>query len=127
MRADIQTFLDQFEVSDREVMSRLSNAFVFVDREEIKTKLREHFSLHNGLASAAFIGLGHVTESGNEILNDLRRALSNLAVPQFIMSDQLHSANLTPYDEFIFLDDFIGTGQQAITYFEVYPEIFERE
>ncbi|MGX1785210.1 phosphoribosyltransferase-like protein [Bosea sp. NPDC055332] len=128
MIADSQKFLSQFEDSEREFIKRLLDSFIYADRNQIRNKLHEQFSALDGLPRVGFVALGHTTESGNELASDLRRSLGDrVAVEQFLMSDQLDSANLAPFEQFIFLDDFIGTGRQAVDYFERIRGNFEKK
>jgi hypothetical protein len=123
-----QKFLAQFDASDREIIGRLLKSFIYLDRQSIKRRLIDHFLAFEELGDLGFVALGQTTESGNELAIDLRRALSDrVAVEQFLLSDRLEHTNLALFRQIIVLDDFIGTGRQAVEYFERIPGKFAKK
>lgn len=123
----IREFLSRFSNDERSAISALLDNFIFLTRHQIKEYFRVFLTNQGDVSNACFIGLGATTESGNELLSDLRRASEGIiAVEQMALSDQWHNINLSRFERFIFVDDFIGTGRQATEFFGRIPSGFKK-
>lgn len=111
-------FLHRFSSEERSIISALLEKFIFLSRQQIKDYFRFFLKHQNDVSNACFVGLGAPTESGNELLSDLRRASDGIiAVEQMALSHQWNNINLSRFDKFIFIDDFVGTGNQSTEFF----------
>jgi len=114
-------FLTQFKPHERPTVTKLLQATKYLSRAEVKALLSTYLARTTSLSSVCFVGLGRETESGNEILTDLRRASSgSVAVDQCYLSNTWQTIPFAQFSEVVFIDDFIGSGQQATKFFDRY-------
>jgi len=126
-KARIQKWLSQFENHHKDAAARVLDVVEFFREDHLASAFRSVFGKLSGWSKKSsdrrgqwrFVGFGsHAGESGDRMLNTFRRAnglasarYSNL----FIHPSQLLEQNLTAEDTVVFVDDFTGTGNQAVT------------
>lgn len=125
--AGIVDWLSQFENADRDVAARLLDAVEFISAEQLHGAFRSllarlrgwHRDPHNRSGRFAFVAFSSSAgESGDNMLHQFRLA-NNLNHRDFdslfIGRSDLLRSGLGADDTVVFLDDFVGTGNQAVT------------
>lgn len=134
-RRKIELWLDQFEKDDQDVAARLLDAVQFFGNEHIRAQLKA------GLASLAGWDIdpskrqgrwvftafsGSPGESGDSMVHQFRLA-NGLSLKKynslFVHRSELVSLKLGPDDTVVLIDDFSGTGRQAIDAWPTYSEL----
>jgi hypothetical protein len=126
----ILDWLNAFENRDRDTAARLLDAVEFVSAEQIHGAFRSLLSILPGWhidpnrRNGKFVFVAFSTsagESGDNMLHQFRLA-NNLNHrqfdPLFIGRSDLLRADLGTDDTVVFVDDFVGTGNQAVTAWE---------
>jgi hypothetical protein len=119
--------LDQFGDADRDVAARLLDVVEFISAEQLHAAFRSllsrlpgwHRSHHHRRGKFAFAAFSSSAgESGDNMLHQFRLAnsLNHREFDSlFIGRSDLLRSGLGPDDTVVFLDDFVGTGNQAVT------------
>jgi hypothetical protein len=128
--AGIIDWLNQFDESDKDVAARLLDAVEFVSAEQLHDAFRSLLCRLPGWSRVAskrqgkfaFVAFSSSAgESGDNMLHQFRLA-NNLNHRQydslFIGRSDLVRSGLGADDTVVFLDDFVGTGNQAVTAWE---------
>jgi len=130
----IDRWLEQFDAGDRDLAARVLDAVDFVSREQMHSALRsalaaiDGWSLDEGARRGRWRFVAFAVsagESGDEMLRTFRSAngLSGRRYNElFIHKSELVREELGPEDTVVFIDDFAGTGKQAV---DVWPEMRE--
>ena len=123
-------WLDAFENGDRDTAARLLDAVEFISAEQIHGAFRSILSILPGWHREAdkrrgkFVFVAFSTsagESGDNMLHQFRLANSlnhREFDPLFIGRSDLLRAGLGSEDTVVFVDDFVGSGTQAVTAWE---------
>lgn len=125
--AGIVDWLDQFQDADKDIAARLLDAVEFISAEQLHDAFRSllsrlpgwHRSPRRRHGKFAFVAFSSSAgESGDTMLHQFRLA-NNLNHRQFdelfIGRSDLLRSGLGADDTVVFLDDFVGTGTQAVT------------
>lgn len=125
--AGILDWLNQFSAADRDVAARLLDAVEFISPEQLHDAFRSllsrlpgwHLNVRQRRGRFAFVAFSSSAgESGDNMLHQFRLA-NNLNNRQydslFIGRSDLLRSGLGSDDTVVFLDDFVGTGNQAVT------------
>ena len=128
--AGIVDWLDQFAVADRDVVARLLDAVEFISAEQLHDAFRSLLSRLPGWhrnprrreGRFAFVAFSaSAGESGDNMLHQFRLA-NNLNHREhdslFVGRSDLLRSGLGTDDTVVFLDDFVGTGNQAVRAWE---------
>lgn len=125
--AGIVDWVNQFDAADRDTAARLLDVVEFISAEEIHAAFSSLLkrlpgwdrdaSRRNG--KFAFVAFSSSAgESGDNMLHQFRLA-NNLNRREydslFIGRSDLLRSGLGPDDTIVFVDDFVGTGNQAVT------------
>lgn len=135
-RARIQTWLAQFHADHHDLAARILDAVEFYREDQVLHAYRSVFGRLPGWSKKAserqgrwrFVAFSsHSGESGDRMLHAFRLA-TGLAGERFddlfIYRSDLPRQNLTADDTVVFVDDFAGTGTQAVTAWnEVFGEL----
>lgn len=125
--AGIIDWLDQFAEADRDVAARLLDAVEFISAEQIHAAFRSllsrlpgwHLNSRRRRGKFAFVAFSSSAgESGDNMLHQFRLAnkLNHRKFDSlFIGRSDLLRSGLGANDSVVFLDDFVGTGNQAVT------------
>jgi hypothetical protein len=132
--AAILEWLKQFKKTDRDIAARLLDAVVFISAENLHAAFRSllarlpgwHRDPRKRRGKFAFVAFtSSAGESGDDMLHQFRlanrlnhREFDSLCIHR---SDLLRSG-LGTGDTVVFVDDFVGTGTQAVT---AWQEIFQ--
>jgi broad specificity phosphatase PhoE len=121
---DVMSWVLQFDERDQSLATKLFLKLKYFNLTEVDrlckalyAHLPEHVSAD--LDQAQFVGLGAAADSGGMLLYHYR-VINNLPESNFITVDGLRDHLAATYDRpsrprhLVFLDDFIGTGEQAI-------------
>ena len=125
--AGIVDWLNQFDDADRDVAARLLDAVEFISAEQLHAAFQSLLSRLRGWhrnprhrrGKFAFVAFSSSAgESGDNMLHQFRLA-NNLNHREFdslfIGRSDLVRSGLGADDTVVFLDDFVGTGNQAVT------------
>lgn len=120
-------WLNQFADADRDIAARLLDAVEFISAEQLHAAFQSiltnlpgwHRSQRQRRGTFAFVAFSSSAgESGDRMLHDFRLA-NNLNHREhdslFIGRSDLVRARLGAEDTVVFVDDFVGTGNQAVT------------
>lgn len=132
----IVDWLDQFAGADRDVAARLLDAVEFISAEQLHDGFRSllrrlpgwHRNPRRRRGKFAFVAFSSSAgESGDSMLHEFRLA-NNLNHREFdslfIGRSDLLRSGLGDDDTVVFLDDFVGTGNQAVTAWQkMYQEL----
>jgi hypothetical protein len=123
----IVDWLSQFHEADRDVAARLLDAVEFISAEQVHDAFRSllgrlpgwHRNPEKRDGRFAFVAFSSSAgESGDNMLHQFRMA-TNLNRrefdPLFIGRSDLARSGLGADDTVVFVDDFVGTGNQAVT------------
>jgi hypothetical protein len=123
-------WLDGFEPGDRDTAARLLDAVEFIPAAQVHAAYRSILSILPGWQRTATRRTGRFAfvafstsagESGDNMLHQFRLA-NNLNHHEwdrlFIGRSDLLRAGLGATDTVVFVDDFVGSGQQAVTAWE---------
>lgn len=128
--ARIERWLERFGDSDKDTAARLLDAVEFISAEEVHAAFRSVLSQIPGWDRAkakrkgkfAFVAFSSSAgESGDNMLHQFRLAneLNNKAFDSlFIGRSELLRSGLGADDTVVFVDDFVGSGNQAVTAWE---------
>lgn len=126
-RARINRWLDQFENPHRDIAARVLDAVEFFREDQLSNAYRAVFGRLPGWSKKVadrkgrwrFVAFStHAGESGDRMLHTFRTATGLTAKPYdelFIHRSDLLREQLTADDTVVFVDDFAGTGNQAVT------------
>jgi hypothetical protein len=119
--------LGQFDDADKDLAARLLDAVEFISAEQLHAAFRSllarlpgwHRNAHQRSGRFAFVAFSSSAgESGDNMLHQFRLA-NNLNHREFdslfIGRSDLLRSGLGAEDTVVFLDDFVGTGTQAVT------------
>jgi hypothetical protein len=125
--AGILDWLNQFHDGDKDTAARLLDAVEFISAEQLHAAFQSLLSRLSGWhreprrrrGRFAFVAFSSSAgESGDNMLHQFRLA-NNLNAREFdslfIGRSDLLRSGLGPNDTVVFLDDFVGTGRQAVT------------
>lgn len=128
--ARIERWLNRFGDNDKDTAARLLDAVEFISAEEVHAAFRAVLTQLPGWDRAkmkrkgkfAFVAFSSSAgESGDNMLHQFRLAneLNNKAFdPLFIGRSELLRGGLGADDTVVFVDDFVGSGNQAVTAWE---------
>lgn len=131
----IDRWLGQFAATDRDLAARTLDAVEFLGSEQIADAYRAllaslpgwHVSPARRAGKWRFVAFsGSAGESGDEMLRRFRHAngfssASHGAI--FLHRSNLLRENLQPEDSIVFVDDFSGTGSQAVDFWPQFEEL----
>jgi hypothetical protein len=138
-RRKIELWLEQFTSDDQDVAARLLDAVQFFGNEHIRAQLKAGLASLNGWdldpvkrkgrwVFTAFSG--SPGESGDSMVHQFRlanglslRKYNNL----FVHRSELVSLKLGPDDTVVLIDDFSGTGRQAVDAWPTYEELLSQQ
>ena len=125
-RARVTRWLEQFQNQDRDVAARVLDVVEFFREDQLADAYRAVFGRLSGWSRKAaerqgrwrFVAFSrHAGESGDRMLHSFRTA-TGLAAARFadlfIHRSALLREQLTADDTVVFVDDFAGTGNQAV-------------
>ena len=115
---EMQVWLDQFDNDDKPLIRTLVQHFKYYSSRDVFQLLDQLFvkltgEFHVDPMSAWFVPVGYVAKSGDAIAYFFRRN-NNLPEEAFIRANDLSEARLTERSTVVFLDDFIGSGQDGL-------------
>ncbi|MHB8771819.1 MAG: phosphoribosyltransferase-like protein [Syntrophales bacterium] len=125
--AGINDWLNQFSGADKDAAARLLDTVEFISAEQLHAAFRSllaklpgwHTDPLNRRGNFAFVPFSSSAgESGDSMLHEFRLAnnLNNRRFDSlFIGRSDLLRSGLGADDTVVFLDDFVGTGNQAVT------------
>ena len=125
--AGIQDWLDQFHDADKDTAARLLDSVEFISAEQLHAAFRSLLARvpgwhrnarHRGGKFAFAPFSSSAGESGDSMLHEFRLAneLNHREFdPLFIGRSDLLRSGLGGDDTVVFLDDFVGSGRQAVT------------
>ncbi len=134
--AKLQEWLTQFSKSDRCIAARVLDAVEFIPAEEIDAAFRsllaripgwhrQKAERHGEFRFAPFSRTAG--ESGDAMLHRFRLAnglTERYYNPLFIGRSDIPSARLGSEDSLVFVDDFIGSGKQAVdAWIDIFDEL----
>lgn len=113
----IQAWLEQFEKEDRFYILKLLKAFKYLSSKRVACLVKELYkAISSELAISQeriwFVPVGYVAKSGS-IIAYYFRIQNNISQNRFIAPADIASLSLNKNDVVVFLDDFIGSGNQA--------------
>jgi class 3 adenylate cyclase len=122
---DIVRWLENFKPEHRELALQLLRGVRVCSASDYHQWCRALHSylpleIRQNAANTRYVGLGLPSESGS-LVSFYYRAANGIAVEQFVdLNQAVDSAFLTTHDvqTLIFLDDFIGSGNQAIEFWQ---------
>lgn len=121
----IEEWLDQFDEQHRDLAARLLDSVEYFSHPQIDDAFRTvlarlpgwHLNKAKRVGEWRFVPLGAAGESGASMLHRFKIA-NRLDFPKlrelFIFKSQLLKEGLGPGDSVVFVDDFAGTGRQAV-------------
>lgn len=115
----VELWLSQFEEEDRIIARILLNYIHYIDTTNLLTYCKFSFykliiEKNINMKKTIFIPVGGASKSGHLVCYFYRIA-NNLSIDKFTSEDAFFSNNLSKkIDTIIFLDDYLGTGEQAI-------------
>lgn len=114
----ISNWMSQFEKSDREVIAKLVEYFRYYTSSDVFSLVERLWSSlrsEHGVApeSSWFVPSGYVAKSGDAVAYFFRRH-NELPEEAFLRVSDLTSDRFTQRNTVVFVDDFIGSGQEAL-------------
>jgi hypothetical protein len=136
--AQIGEWLLRFAEADRGVAAKVLDNVVIISEPDIHEGYRRSLALVPGWRRRSrdrqgrwfFVGFGTAGESGNAMVRPFREAngmASSNYDGMFVTLAELVGLRLTAFDTVVFIDDFSGTGQQAVRRWPTYQELVASE
>ncbi len=128
--ANVTGWMDQFGDADRDVAARVLDAIEFISTEHVDAAFRAllqslpgwHRQTNRRTGRFAFVAFSRTAgESGDAMLHRFRLANGlnqRFFDPLFIGRSEILRARLGKEDTVVFLDDFVGSGTQAVKAWE---------
>lgn len=115
----ITRWLNQFKDNEIRYVAPLLRRYQFIDVSQIKDKCKkiEFYLKDKDVKNAIFAPFGPIAKSGALVAYHYRLA-TGLPEKYFVSSQSLFNLDLSNINSIVFLDDFIGTGDQAVEFFE---------
>lgn len=123
-RDRIFSWLNQWNSQDRDLGARILDSIYFFDRREIVKCLQLAFDqiprsdlVHNGSRRCFYVSLTGPARSGDEMISIFRTAnglIDRKYREQFVYPSELVKMKLSEADTVVLVDDFAGTGNQAV-------------
>lgn len=122
----ITSWLDQFKPEEHTLIKKLLSNFRYYSYRKVNCLLRTlHLkiqeTLHLSTDKIWYVPVGYVAKSGSAVAYFFKKQ-NNVPQNRFISLRDLKSVHLTKETAVVFLDDFIGSGHQAI---QVWKTILE--
>ncbi len=113
----ILAWLEQFDLEDRPVILKLLSAFKYYSSRKVPVLVKNLYAaITSKLATPQeklwFVPVGYVAKSGS-IIAYYFRTHNNLPQGRFITPSDIKSLPLAKGDVVVFLDDYVGSGNQA--------------
>ncbi len=113
----ILAWLEQFDQKDKPVILKLISSFNYYSSRKVADFVKKLYIMVNSALEKLkgkiwFVPVGYVAKSGS-IIAYYFRTQNGLPQDCFIAPSDLGSLNLNNEDAIVFLDDFVGTGNQA--------------
>ena len=124
---EIKDWLSNFEISEIEdALKILENTdyYKYEDFKNLISDLSEKIKkelLEKNLSNVYFFGLGeYSSDSGTNFLYEFQRAMkiNNSYFPLLTIEDFINGKSNSEIDAIVFVDDIIGSGNQALTFFK---------
>lgn len=132
--AGLSDWIEQFKPSDRDIAARMLDSVEFISAENVDAAFRSllkrlpgwHLHKKHRRGEFAFVAFSKTAgESGDAMLHRFRLANglnTRFYDSLFIGRSEILSARLGPDDTIVFLDDFVGSGTQAV---DAWRQIFD--
>src|SRR2546426_681456 len=113
----VAEWIEQFEDSERPIINQLLKAFRYYGSAQVAKLVKRIYqdvlaSSVNSRSGFWFVPVGYVAKSGS-IIAYYFRVQNELREDQFISPADLAALPLRENNSVVFLDDFLGTGNQA--------------
>jgi len=113
----IEDWLNQFDDSDRPLILRLLEGFRYYSSRKVNHMVKDLYAsvcscLNTSCRAVWFVPVGYVAKSGS-IIAYYFRMQNNLPQDRFLAPDDIGSLDLASDTAVVFLDDFVGSGNQA--------------
>jgi len=113
----ILAWLEQFDLEDRPVIIKLLSAFKYYSSKKVPDLVKKLYAeITSELATPQeklwFVPVGYVAKSGS-IIAYYFRTHNNLPQDRFIAPGDIKSIPLAKDEVVVFLDDYVGSGNQA--------------
>jgi FMN phosphatase YigB (HAD superfamily) len=114
-RDRIDAWIMQFEPEHRDLAMKLAQKLAYFSHEEVSGYCRRLYArlLRLGVRRPCFVGFGGAAESG-PFIGYLFRKANRLPQRDFLSLEEIRRFNPKKHDGLVLLDDFVGTGVQAI-------------
>lgn len=114
---EIKRWLDQFEKSEQPLIIKLLEEFKYYSLKKVNIFLKQLWTmifkdLKTSIDNVWFVPVGCVAKSSSAIAYFFKK-VNDLNIEKFISINEINSINFDNNTTIVFLDDYIGSGNQA--------------
>jgi hypothetical protein len=118
---EIATWLEQFTPDDRPIAQKLVAAFDYTSTSKLKKIVVDLYAAITSKLPAGepvwYVPVGYVAKSG-AVIAYFFRTMNNLSLSHFIAPSDIQSLRPDTEGMVVFLDDYLGSGHQAVQVWE---------